>query len=200
MDDVFRAVAVEGEERERGEREEKMDVLGGDRSRTTIPPFFPLSPGIVNGCDTTSWSPSTDKFIPVKYDAASVASGKAANKAALQAELGLAVDARAPLVAFVGRLEEQKGVDVLLACVPALVAAGVQVAILGTGKPALEARVLALADAHPGRAAGVARFDTPLAHAFFAGADFLAVPSRQEPCGIVQLQALSYGTVPIVGR
>lgn len=165
LDDVFRAVGVEG---------------------------------IVNGVDTSVWSPAVDKHIPVKYDASTVASGKAAAKAALQAQLGLAVDPAAPLVAFVGRLEEQKGVDVLLAAVPALAAAGVQTVVLGTGKAALEKRVTALDADHPGAAAGVAKFDSPLAHKLFAGADFVCVPSRFEPCGIVQLQAMAYGAVPVV--
>jgi granule-bound starch synthase len=154
--------------------------------------------GIVNGVDPAVWGPALDKYIPLKYDASTVAAGKAAAKASLQAELGLAVAPAAPLVAFVGRLEEQKGVDVLLASIPALVAAGVQVAVLGTGKTALEARVGELAAAHPGGAAGVAKFDTPLAHKLFAGADFVCVPSRFEPCGIVQLQAMAYGAVPVV--
>ena len=154
--------------------------------------------GIVNGVDTAVWGPALDKFIPLPYDASTVAAGKAAAKASLQAELGLTVDPAAPLVAFVGRLEEQKGVDVLLASIPALTAAGVQVAVLGTGKTALEARVSELSTAHPGGAAGVAKFDTPLAHKLFAGADFVAVPSRFEPCGIVQLQAM--GCCRIVTR
>ena len=149
--------------------------------------------GIANGLDTAVWSPSTSPHIAQRYDASSVASGKAAAKAALQAELGLAVDPAVPLVGVVSRLEEQKGVDLLLAAAPALAAAGVQLAILGTGKPALEAGLEALTSAYPGAAAGVVRFDTPLAHRIFAGADIVAVPSRFEPCGIVQMQALSFG-------
>jgi granule-bound starch synthase len=125
----------------------------------------------------------------VPYGAATVAAGKAAAKEALQAELGLTVDASAPLIGYVGRLEDQKGVDLLLAALPAL-APGVQVVVLGTGKKTIEAAVEAAAAAAPGRVAAAVRFDTPLAHRLFAGADFIAVPSRFEPCGLIQLQAM----------
>ena len=118
---------------------------------------------------------------------------------ALQAEVGLPVDPSVPLFGFIGRLEEQKGVDILLAALPKVLAKGnVQVAILGTGKKKFEQQVAAIAKGFPGKAAGVVKFSAPLAHQITAGADFMMVPSRFEPCGLIQLHAMQYGTVPVV--
>jgi len=154
--------------------------------------------GIVNGMDVEEWSPLKDKFLPVNYDKTTVFAGKAAAKAALQAEAGLPVDPEVPLFGFIGRLEEQKGVDILLKALPALKAANVQVVILGTGKAKLEAAVKALDTTLPGVAKGVVKFSAPMAHLITAGADFMMVPSRFEPCGLIQLHAMQYGTVPLV--
>jgi granule-bound starch synthase len=156
--------------------------------------------GIVNGMDVDEWDPSKDKFLDVKYDASTVHQGKAAAKAALQAELGLPVDPSAPLFGVIGRLEEQKGTDILLSALPSL-PANAQVAILGTGKAKYEAMLKSLGE---GKSTGgaqvkaVVQFSAPLAHQINAGADFLIVPSRFEPCGLIQLHAMRYGTVPIV--
>jgi len=153
--------------------------------------------GIVNGMDVTEWSPKIDKFLTVKYDVKNVFEGKAAAKAALQAELGLPVDPSVPLFGYIGRLEEQKGVDILLAALPKIAAQGkVQIAILGTGKAKYEQIVKAMTK-FPG-CKGVVKFSAPLAHTITAGADFLLVPSRFEPCGLIQLHAMQYGTVPVV--
>ena len=101
--------------------------------------------------------------------------------------------------AAAGRLEEQKGVDILLAALKQLPAGSpVQVVVLGTGKAALEAQVKVLATLYPGMAAGVVQFSNPMAHAITAGADYMLVPSRFEPCGLIQLHAMQYGTVPLV--
>ncbi len=153
--------------------------------------------GIVNGMDNQDFNPASDKYLPVKYGPTSVVEGKAAAKQALQAELGLEVDPAAPLVGFIGRLEEQKGVDILLAAIPEIVkrAPNCQVVILGTGKKKFEKQVKALALPN---VKGVVKFSLPLAHHIFAGSDFMAIPSRFEPCGLIQLQAMSYGSVPIV--
>jgi granule-bound starch synthase len=153
--------------------------------------------GIVNGMDVSEWNPKTDKYLPVKYDRTSVFEGKAAAKAALQAEMGLPVDPTAPLFGYIGRLEEQKGVDILLAALPKLAQGNAQVAILGTGKAKYEQMVKAMGTKNP-KFKGVVKFSAPLAHMITAGADFILVPSRFEPCGLIQLHAMNYGTVPVV--
>jgi granule-bound starch synthase len=180
--------------------------------------------GVMNGLDVVEWDPATDAHLPaaLRYDAATFAAGKAAAKAALQAELGLAVDPAAPLVAFVGRLTAQKGVDVLLSAAPAVMPpprpprgapgssdgggaaddagapGALQLVLLGTGEAWMEAAAGGLAAAFPGRAAGVCRFSERLAHALLAAADYCLVPSRFEPCGLVAQAAARYGAVPIV--
>eukprot|EP00951_Prasinocladus_malaysianus_P023372 scaffold198604_cov41-Prasinocladus_malaysianus.AAC.1 len=155
--------------------------------------------GIVNGMDVGEWTPKKDKFLDVKYDKTTVVSGKAAAKALLQAEAGLPVDPSVPVFGFIGRLEEQKGVDILLKAIPKICASGkAQVVILGTGKKKLEAQVKAISKSFPDSAAGVVKFSTPMAHYITAGADFMLVPSRFEPCGLIQLHAMNYGTVPVV--
>lgn len=155
--------------------------------------------GIVNGMDVEEWSPALDKFLKFKYDKTTVEAGKAFAKSQLQREAELPVDPAVPVFGFIGRLEEQKGVDILLGALKKLPKnARVQVVILGTGKKALEAQVKALAQQFPGVAAGVVKFSNPMAHMITAGADFMLVPSRFEPCGLIQLHAMQYGTVPLV--
>eukprot|EP00195_Chlamydomonas_chlamydogama_P008203 CAMPEP_0202903866 /NCGR_PEP_ID=MMETSP1392-20130828/26767_1 /ASSEMBLY_ACC=CAM_ASM_000868 /TAXON_ID=225041 /ORGANISM="Chlamydomonas chlamydogama, Strain SAG 11-48b" /LENGTH=611 /DNA_ID=CAMNT_0049591215 /DNA_START=59 /DNA_END=1891 /DNA_ORIENTATION=+ len=156
--------------------------------------------GIVNGMDVEEWDPATDKLLTVKYDKTNVYAGKAAAKEALQADVGLPVDPSAPLFGFIGRLEEQKGVDILLEALPKFLAANpkAQVVILGTGKASLEKAVAALDKKFKGQAKGVVKFSAPLAHLITAGADFIFVPSRFEPCGLIQLHAMHYGTIPVV--
>ena len=157
--------------------------------------------GILNGVDGAVWNPATDALIAAPYSAESLGS-KALCKAALQQELGLAVDAKAPLFAVVSRLTAQKGLDLLLDALPALLdaraAGGAQLAVLGNGEPALEAAFTRAAAAHPGRVAVRLAYDEALAHRMIAGADAMLVPSRFEPCGLTQLYALRYGTVPVV--
>ena len=153
--------------------------------------------GIVNGMDTDDWNPLKDKFLSVKFGPSSVVEGKMAAKQELQAEAGLPVDPTAPIVGFIGRLEEQKGVDILLKAIPAIQkqCPDLQIVVLGTGKKKFEAMVKKLAGPNT---VGVVKFSAPLAHLIIAGADFMAIPSRFEPCGLIQLQAMQYGTVPIV--
>ncbi|GAB4350312.1 MAG: glycogen synthase GlgA [Immundisolibacter sp.] len=152
--------------------------------------------GILNGIDTTAWNPATDPALPVRYDARTL-ERKAANKAALQDELGLAPAADVLLMGLVSRLVEQKGIDLLLAALETL-PPGVQVAVLGSGEAGYEAALKAAAARHPGRVAFRAGYDEALAHRIQGGADALLVPSRFEPCGLTQLYALRYGTIPIV--
>jgi len=155
--------------------------------------------GIVNGMDVGEWNPLKDKFLDLPYDKTNVMEGKAVAKQTLQAEVGLPLDPKAPLFGYIGRLEEQKGVDILLAAVPKLLAKvpNAQIIVLGTGKKKLETAVEAMGDLSP-KIAGVVKFSEPVAHLITAGADFLLVPSRFEPCGLIQLHAMQYGTVPIV--
>ena len=159
--------------------------------------------GILNGVDGAVWNPASDTSIAAPYSA-SLLDGKVVCKAALQNELGLAVDAAAPLFAVVSRLTEQKGLDLLLDALPALLdspaAGGAQLAVEGNGEPALEAAFAHAAGMHPGRVAVRLVYDEALAHRIMAGADAMLVPSRFEPCGLTQLYALRYGTVPVVRR
>ncbi|KAM7258414.1 hypothetical protein ACFE04_014155 [Oxalis oulophora] len=154
--------------------------------------------GIVNGMDIQEWNPATDKYIDVKYDATTVMEAKPLIKEALQAEVGLPVDRNIPLIGFIGRLEEQKGSDILAAAIPEFIDQDVQIVFLGTGKKVMEKEIEMLEILYPNKARGVAKFNVPLAHMIIAGADFMLVPSRFEPCGLIQLQAMRYGTVPIV--
>jgi starch synthase len=155
--------------------------------------------GILNGVDYAVWNPLHDRAIASPYGATRL-SGKAKNKAALQAQLGLAVQADALLFGVVSRLTEQKGFDLLLAALPEIVRRGGQLAVLGTGEPALEAGLQHAVHAHP-EAVGVhLGFDETLAHVMIAGSDVVMVPSRFEPCGLTQLYALAYGSLPLVHR
>ncbi|MDO9706950.1 glycogen synthase GlgA [Paracraurococcus lichenis] len=155
--------------------------------------------GILNGLDVAAWDPATDPALAARFSAADRAP-RAANRTALQARFGLAEDPAAPLFAFVGRLAWQKGVDLILEALPALLDAGGQLALLGTGEAALEARCRAAAAAHPGRVGAVIGFDEGLARLAYGGADCVLVPSRFEPCGLAQLCALRYGAPPLVAR
>ncbi|XXG66902.1 hypothetical protein AAC387_Pa06g0367 [Persea americana] len=154
--------------------------------------------GIVNGMDVQEWNPLTDKYLDIKYDATTVLYAKPLLKEALQAEVGLPVDPNVPVIGFIGRLEEQKGSDILAAAVPKFIGENVQIVVLGTGKKPMEKQLEQLEVDYPDKARGVANFNVPLAHMITAGADFMLVPSRFEPCGLIQLHAMRYGTVPIV--
>lgn len=155
--------------------------------------------GIVNGMDVEEWNPTKDKFLDVKFDAKTVKEGKALAKETLQAELGLPADPKVPLFGFIGRLEEQKGVDILFDSLPkVLPKADIQVAVLGTGRKKLEKQVEELESKFPKKVKGVVKFSAPLAHQITAGADYMLIPSRFEPCGLIQLHAMNYGTVPLV--
>src|SRR5207237_7294173 len=125
-------------------------------------------------------------------------SGKPVDKAALQKETGLDVDAATPVFGVIGRLVEQKGVDLLTAIAPWLFQQGGQLAVLGTGDPAYEQKWRELAAKNKGRLALTLGFDAALAQRIYAGADLFLMPSRFEPCGLGQLISLRYGTIPVV--
>ncbi|MFN9747343.1 MAG: glycogen synthase, partial [Betaproteobacteria bacterium] len=142
--------------------------------------------GILNGIDDVVWNPATDPAIAQRFDAERL-EGKAACRRALQAELGLQPDTDAMLMVVVSRLTSQKGIDLLLAAMPDLMAMGVQLAVQGTGDPALEAAFRMAEQAHKGRVQVHIGYDEARAHRLIAGADMIAVPSRFEPCGVTQL-------------
>jgi starch synthase len=155
--------------------------------------------GIINGIDEAVWNPATDPAIATRYDRERPA-GKRSCRQALQAELGLQPDADALLLTIISRLTSQKGLDLVLAALPELLAAGAQLAVQGTGEPALEAAFRLAQQAHPGRVHVHVGYDEARAHRLVAGADAILVPSRFEPCGLTQMYGLRYGTVPIVRR
>lgn len=153
--------------------------------------------GILNGIDTDIWNPAADPNLAHPYSVHQLA-GKARNKAALQQEMGLEVDAAQPLFGVVSRLTHQKGLDLLLAIADDLAALPAQLVVLGSGDAELEAGFLALTGRHPGRIAVKLGFDETLAHRIEAGADSFLMPSRFEPCGLNQMYSLHYGTPPVV--
>ena len=156
--------------------------------------------GILNGIDPDLWDPATDPALPARFTAADPA-GKAACRADLAARHGLDLqDAGTPLFGMVGRLDPQKGFDLLTAAAPALVGIGARLLVLGTGDATLVQGLRAAGAATPGRIAIVERFDRDEARRIYAGSDVLLMPSRFEPSGQSQMIALRYGTVPLVRR
>jgi starch synthase len=156
--------------------------------------------GILNGVDHTCWNPATDPALVRNYTASTLAH-KADGKQALIQELGLDVEAGSPLSGVVSRLVRQKGIDLLVSAAPQIFGGQrVGMVILGTGEPPYAAALRELADEFPGRMVFVEAHDEALAHRILAGADLFLVPSRYEPCGLTQLYALRYGTVPVVRR
>ncbi|MBP0444446.1 glycogen synthase GlgA [Roseomonas sp. SSH11] len=155
--------------------------------------------GILNGIDDEAWNPAADPHLAASFGPDDLA-GRELNRGALRARMGLAGEPDSPILGVVSRLTGQKGMDLLLACLPTLLRHGMQLAVLGAGEPGLEAGFQAAAEAHPGRVAVRIGYDEALAHAIQGGCDALLVPSRFEPCGLTQLCALRYGAVPLVAR
>lgn len=164
--------------------------------------------GILNGIDTSVWDPATDPHIPGCFYAdvssgfeSEVLKNRATNKAALQRRLGLQLAPDVFMLGVIARLSSKKGLDLLLENLPTIVREGMQLVVLGSGGDRnLQYRYRAAAQAHPERVSVTIGNDEGLAHLIQAGADALVVPSRFEPCGLTQLCALRYGTVPIVSR
>ena len=155
--------------------------------------------GILNGVDYSVWDPALDPLIAAHYSADNP-TPKQHNKRALQRQLGLPLQDDAALLGVVSRLVEQKGIDLLLAIAPALLAEGVQLVMLGSGERSLEDSLRQLARRHPQQVAVHIGYDEALAHRIEAGADLFLMPSRFEPCGLNQLYSLRYGTLPVVHR
>lgn len=155
--------------------------------------------GITNGIDVDVWNPATDPCIGACFDASTL-ERRPGNKAALQERLRLDADGDALMLGVISRLSWQKGLDLVLDALPALVGSGAQLALLGAGDRALEEGFANAAAAYPGRVGVRIGYDEALAHRIQAGCDALLVPSRFEPCGLTQLCALRYGAVPVVAR
>jgi starch synthase len=152
--------------------------------------------GILNGIDDREWDPSSDRHLPAHFDRHDLR-GKARVKAALQAEMGLPVKPHVPLIGMVGRLADQKGVDLLAAAIPALLRADAQFVLLGSGQREYQDFFSWLARERPDRFAARIGFDEGVAHRIEAGADLFLMPSRFEPCGLNQMYSLRYGTPPV---
>ncbi|MGO4524275.1 glycogen synthase GlgA [Microvirga sp. 2MCAF35] len=155
--------------------------------------------GILNGIDDKVWDPATDQNLALTYDRASL-ERRAANKRLLQERLGLKPDPDALLFGVVSRLSEQKGLDLVLAGLSRLLADGAQLALLGAGDRALEESFQTARVVYPGQVGCVIGYDEKLAHQIQGGSDALLVPSRFEPCGLTQLCAMRYGSIPVVSR
>lgn len=155
--------------------------------------------GIVNGIDYQQWNPETDPSIKQNFNAEGLA-GKQANKQALQQQFGLPVDKNIPLLCLISRLVEQKGIDLLIENLPAIIKMNVQFILLGAGAKEYENFLSKLAENFPDKVAITIGYDEPLAHQIEAGADIFLMPSKFEPCGLNQMYSQRYGTIPIVRR
>ncbi|KAK5820218.1 granule-bound starch synthase 2, chloroplastic/amyloplastic-like [Gossypium arboreum] len=158
--------------------------------------------GIVNGIDMEDWNPQHDVHLQsdgyTNYSIETLQPGKAQCKAALQKELGLPVREDVPLIGFIGRLDHQKGVDIIAEAIPWMMDQDVQLVLLGTGRQDLEELLRQFEDQHNDKVRGWVGFSVQTAHRITAGADILLMPSRFEPCGLNQLYAMCYGTIPVV--
>ena len=152
--------------------------------------------GILNGIDYTQWDPSTDKFLPRTYDRNDI-SGKSECKRELMKICGLSGDITVPLLCFIGRLSEQKGIDMLASVVPGLIAEGLNVVIIGKGEGHYQTMLNSLKDRYGKKLFFYSGFGESIAHLGYAGSDIFMMPSRYEPCGIGQLIALHYGTISV---
>ncbi len=155
--------------------------------------------GIVNGIDTDTWDPSNDRLIEYSFDADHL-EGKQENKLSLLKKMNLNPDPSIPLITLVSRMDEQKGIDLALQGLKKLVNKDWQAIILGTGNPSIEKMALELAAQYPHNVRVINKFDAGLAHSLYAGADMFLMPSRYEPCGLSQMIAMRYGTLPVATK
>jgi starch synthase len=153
--------------------------------------------GILNGIDTTRWNPARDPHVAAHFGPDDL-TGKAVCKRALQTSWGLPAAPRVPVLAMVTRLAEQKGIDLVAAALPDLLAMDLQLVILGRGDRRYEQWLADAGRRDPSRLAVRLAFDEALSHQVEAGADAFLMPSRYEPCGLNQMYSLRYGTVPVV--
>ncbi|HEY7132284.1 MAG TPA: glycogen/starch synthase [Candidatus Limnocylindrales bacterium] len=155
--------------------------------------------GIVNGLDTALWDPATDADLAATYSASDLG-GRVACRRDLLTRIGFDHEDRSPVLGMIGRLDPQKGFDLLAAAAPRLLDEGARIVVQGSGDPGIAAALRTLATAKPVRVALIERFDRAMARRIYAGADFFLMPSRFEPCGTGQMISLRYGTPPIVRR
>jgi len=158
----------------------------------------PRLSGIVNGIDVDIWNPETDALLAATYNADSAIDLKKANKRALQEKLGLDLDEHKMVIGLISRLTDQKGLDLVDAIFPKLIDGNTQVVVLGTGDPRYENAFRYFESEYKGSVCAYISYNETLAHLIYAGADAFLVPSLFEPCGLTQLIAMRYGTVPIV--
>ncbi len=156
--------------------------------------------GILNGIDTDRFNPRTDRALAARFTAKTAAIKKTINKKSLQKELGIISSASVPLFGIVSRLTDQKGIELIIHAVPRLVKKGGQFVFLGQGARELEEGLKDLISQFPERVAGTIGFDAALAQRIYAGSDFFLMPSRFEPCGLGQMIAMRYGSIPIVRK
>lgn len=153
--------------------------------------------GILNGIDTEVYNPATDKYIFKNYSAEDM-SGKAVCKAELQKLLGLPVRADVPVIAVISRLVQHKGLDLIKSSIESLLSSDVQLVILGKGEISYENFFINVARSYSGKCAAVIAYNQDLSRKIYSGADIFLMPSRSEPCGLSQMIASRYGTVPVV--
>lgn len=155
--------------------------------------------GILNGIDDKVWNPGTDKYLVQKYNRKSL-DKKSINKTALQTDLQLPVDETIPMIGMISRLVEQKGLDIILECLPTILTLPVQLVILGTGELHYEMQLAELAQRYPQKLKITIGYNEALAHQIEAASDLYLMPSTFEPCGLNQLYSLRYGTLPIATK
>jgi starch synthase len=155
--------------------------------------------GILNGIDLEQWNPESDPLITHTYTAQTLAAKKA-NKTELQKRFSLPVTDQIPLFGLIGRLVEQKGIDMILDSLPAILEMPLQIVLLGSGEKSMERKLTHYAQLYPERIAVTVGYDEALAHLIEAGSDIFLMPSRFEPCGLNQMYSQRYGTLPLVRR
>jgi starch synthase len=155
--------------------------------------------GIINGIDLDLWNPETDPYITQHFTIATL-NKKQLNKSELQKRFALPINDKVPLFGLIGRLVEQKGIDLILECLPEMVTMGMQFVLLGSGDKDFEKELQKLAKLYPDKISITIGYDESLAHLIEAGADIFLMPSRFEPCGLNQMYSQRYGTIPIVRK
>ncbi|MCX7795505.1 MAG: glycogen synthase [bacterium] len=153
--------------------------------------------GILNGIDEEEFNPQIDRYLLVRFSSDSLEK-KEENKKFLLGELGLVYDENVPVISFIGRLWDQKGIDIIIQAIPELMSRDVYLIILGTGSEYYHQVLNQFKEQYPDKISINLKFDNRLAHLIYGGSDFLLMPSRFEPCGLGQMIAMKYGTIPVV--